>query len=418
MSNRRRGQRATRGISITHSKLLLGLVLGATILGVIFGLEVAPARADVQTADGITVEFKEELLDTAADLLGLSWDLLRDLRMEVFAPLKDIKDWKIEAQATLETCLRYDLGGYQACAAKAEGLIQSADQRKLQSAYPGIQVVHEALRELEGEVTSLIMEIEQGILDGDIGQTTAEALTKRTICENKLTGKTRFPPPPCDPATEWERPYAPLLVIEVFLADKDMFLIEMDKLLEQANEYESEALAWLNTATTACDANTDCQRKAVKEALAALKKSVRVIRQTEKYLWKIKDNIKFIVAWLCGFQQLVVRAPILEASEGSSSPGQSCPWCLAFPGLEVRAYPALANGAIRFVALGPEVEALQVRVFDLAGRAVFDSGLVEGNALTWQTRGLANGVYLYVIAVKGRDGATISTEVRKLAIVR
>jgi hypothetical protein len=407
---------------MAHSRFSLGVALGALVLGTILGLEAVPVRAGVQTGDGITVDYKETLLDAATDLLDLSWDLLHDLRTEVFDPLKDVKDWKVEAQAALESCLRYDLGGYQACVAKAMGLIQSADQRKLQSAYPGIQVVHGTLSELEEEVTSLVLEIEQAILDGDIGQTTAESLAKRTICINTKTGKPLEEPykhGPCPQTVDGvpveERPYAPLLVILVFLADKDMFLVEMDKLLEQANEYESEALAWLNTIAT-CGTNTDCQKRAVKEALAALKKSVRVIRETMKYLWKIKDNIRFIVAWLCGFRQLVVRAPILDPGEGSSSPGPSCPWCLAFPGLEVRA--SVASGVIRFVALGPEVEALQVRVFDLAGRAVYDSGLVAGNMLTWQTRGVANGVYLYVIMVRGPDGAIISSEVKKLAIVR
>jgi hypothetical protein len=38
--------------------------------------------------------------------------------------------------------------------------------------------------------------------------------------------------------------------------------------------------------------------------------------------------------------------------------------------------------------------------------------------LTWQTRGVANGVYLYVIMVRGPDGAIISSEVKKLGIVR
>jgi hypothetical protein len=404
--------RTTGGVSMAHSRFSLGVALGALVLGTILGLEAVPVRAGVQTGDGITVDFKSDLLDAATDLLDLSWDLLHDLRTEVFDPLKDVKDWKVEAQAALESCLRYDLGGYQACVAKAMGLIQSADQRKLQSAYPGIQVVHGTLSELEEEVTSLVLEIEQAILDGDIGQTTAESLAKKTICVDSVSGEQYEPP--CDPG-DAEHPYAPLLVILVFLADKDMFLVEMDKLLEQANEYESEALAWLNTVAT-CGTNTDCQKRAVKEALAALKKSVRVIRETMKYLWKIKDNIRFIVAWLCGFRQLVVRAPILDPGEGSSSPGPSCPWCLAFPGLEVRT--SVASGVIRFVALGPEVEALQVRVFDLAGRAVYDSGLVAGNMLTWQTRGVANGVYLYVIMVRGPDGAIISSEVKKLGIVR
>lgn len=399
---------------LAHSGVLLGLLLGAVL-----GLAALPARAEIQTGEGVRVDFKGDLLEAAAELIELSWDLLTDLRKEVFAPLKDVKDWKVEAQATLESCLRYGSGDYGTCVNLAGSLIRGAEEVKLQSVYPGLHTVYETLSLLDEEVTSLAIEIEGAILEGIIGQPTGDSLTKRTICYDPDKGET-YPP---DPVTgclkgDTEHPYAPLLVILVFLSTKDMFLVEMDKLLEQGNEYESEALAWLDTVNS-CGGNTTCEERAMKKALAALKKSVRVIRQTEKYLWKIKDNIKFVTAWICGFQQLVIRAPVLDLrGEGFALAG---PARLGPSRLELEV--ERAGGAIRFVILGPGVEALELQVFDLAGRAVFNSGNVAGNTFEWarlDSRGrlLANGVYLYLVTVKLRDGALISSGVEKLALVR
>ncbi|MCR4404850.1 MAG: hypothetical protein NUW06_06230 [Candidatus Acetothermia bacterium] len=408
-----------RGPRITGRRLPWGLVLGALLLGAVVGLEGGPALADLQTGEGISADYKDDLLTAAADLLELSWDLLSDLRTELFDPLKDVKDWKVEAQATLETCLRYESGPYQTCADKVGGLIRGAEEVKLESVYPGLQKVHETLSWLDEDVTSLAIALEGSTLDGEIGEATAYALAKKTICYDPEQDQTYFPSPGqgCLEG-DTEHPYAPLLVILVFLMDKDIFLVEMDKLLEQGNEYESEALAWLD-AVAGCDGNTTCERRAMKKALAALKKSLRAIRQTEKYLWQIKDNIKFIVAWLCGFQQLVIRAPVLELQGASLALTGSSR--LASSRVELRA--ERAGGTIRFVALGPGIEALQLRVFDLGGRAVFDSPLVMGTTLEWallDSRGrlLANGVYLYVLTVKLRDGALVSSGVEKLAVVR
>lgn len=77
---------------------------------------------------------------------------------------------------------------------------------------------------------------------------------------------------------------------------------------------------------------------------------------------------------------------------------------------------------VRFVATGEGIRSTQLTVFDLSGRLVFDTGTVSGNALLWpllNDRGqrVANGVYLYVLRVSGRnehaDNAT-----GKIAVVR
>lgn len=73
----------------------------------------------------------------------------------------------------------------------------------------------------------------------------------------------------------------------------------------------------------------------------------------------------------------------------------------------------------RFIVQGRGIESIAVRVWDLSGRPVF-AGEAAGNALAINGSGeaWANGVYLYAVTVKGADGATISTEVRKLVVLR
>ena len=378
-----------------------------------------PTEVDVDP-NGITAEYKAELLDAAADLLDLAHDLLNDARRSLFESLVKVKDWKVEAQATLEICLKYQpTGGYRPCASQAIGRIIAADQEKIQTTFAGLTTVHNSLQDMEAEVTELILDIEQNMLDEELGQAIADALTKKTICYDR-EGKRTYPPDPAEGCSEGdtEHPYAPLLVLMVLLSEKNQYLVEMDKLLEMANEYESEALAWLSMVVETpgvCQGDPDCERKAIKEALKHLEKSIKLIRQVEKYVWAIKDNIKSIKAWICGFQQLVIRAPVIIPGEGEL--GFICPWCigpLGAQGVELRTYSEA--GAIRFAALGRSVLGLRVRVFNLAGRAVFQESVV-GNELYWRTSAVANGVYLYIIEVETTAGPTRS-EVRKLAVVR
>jgi len=77
-----------------------------------------------------------------------------------------------------------------------------------------------------------------------------------------------------------------------------------------------------------------------------------------------------------------------------------------------------------FKVLGPmasQVEEMRVRIFDLAGRLVWE-GEAYGPELVWHTDNLAgqylaNGVYLYQVQVKV-SGTWITTNLKKLAIYR
>ena len=67
------------------------------------------------------------------------------------------------------------------------------------------------------------------------------------------------------------------------------------------------------------------------------------------------------------------------------------------------------------------MEAIRVRIFDLAGRLVYEHE-EDGSRMEWQTENnygehLANGVYLYKLYMRV-DGVWIATEVHKLVVLR
>jgi CSLREA domain-containing protein len=80
------------------------------------------------------------------------------------------------------------------------------------------------------------------------------------------------------------------------------------------------------------------------------------------------------------------------------------------------------NRSLKFQANGIPATQLDVQVFGLNGREVF-SDSARGNALQWNLRDsrgrpVANGVYLYVITVRGPDGQVIRSGVKKLIVLR
>ncbi|MFN4217935.1 MAG: hypothetical protein ACK4HB_01395 [Candidatus Bipolaricaulia bacterium] len=79
--------------------------------------------------------------------------------------------------------------------------------------------------------------------------------------------------------------------------------------------------------------------------------------------------------------------------------------------------------AIRFRAQGVGIAEMSVQVFNLAGKAVFVSEWQKGTELHWlalsaEGRPLANGVYLYVLNVRGADGSLVRSRIHKLVILR
>jgi hypothetical protein len=78
---------------------------------------------------------------------------------------------------------------------------------------------------------------------------------------------------------------------------------------------------------------------------------------------------------------------------------------------------------VRFMVEGVDVQSIEVEVYNLGGRRVFDSGFAPGRSLTWNLlaqdgRLIANGVYLYVVQVRGADGKVVRSQIQKLVVLR
>lgn len=92
--------------------------------------------------------------------------------------------------------------------------------------------------------------------------------------------------------------------------------------------------------------------------------------------------------------------------------------------LKVERFTARRAGrAVRFAAQGQGIAEISVSVFSLAGQRVLHVDWQPGNELEWRAltsdgRPVANGIYLYMISVRGADGALARSRVQKLVILR
>jgi uncharacterized repeat protein (TIGR01451 family) len=76
------------------------------------------------------------------------------------------------------------------------------------------------------------------------------------------------------------------------------------------------------------------------------------------------------------------------------------------------------NSGAYFVVEGVGVAQTTVHVFTLTGKLVF-SDSAQGNVVAFgKASELANGVYLYVVTVKGADGQTVRSKIQKLVVLR
>jgi len=78
---------------------------------------------------------------------------------------------------------------------------------------------------------------------------------------------------------------------------------------------------------------------------------------------------------------------------------------------------------LSFIVEGVGIRSVEVEIFNLAGRRVFASGEGPGNRFEWrlqndQGKVLANGVYLYVVTVRGFNERIIRSPVKKLVILK
>jgi hypothetical protein len=73
---------------------------------------------------------------------------------------------------------------------------------------------------------------------------------------------------------------------------------------------------------------------------------------------------------------------------------------------------------LEFRVEGAGIEGIQVQMFNLAGRTVLDEASCGNVLQAYGLDTLANGVYLYVVGVRGWDGSILRSEARKLVILR
>ena len=118
-------------------------------------------------------------------------------------------------------------------------------------------------------------------------------------------------------------------------------------------------------------------------------------------------------------------AQIARLAIGAAAAGMSVAQVEKQPvqALQVSAVQAFhSRGLLTVRVQGTGIAELSVQVFDLAGRKVLAEGArgaqLQTRLLSADGQPLANGVYLYVVTVKGVDGRTMKTEVRKLVVLR
>jgi hypothetical protein len=75
---------------------------------------------------------------------------------------------------------------------------------------------------------------------------------------------------------------------------------------------------------------------------------------------------------------------------------------------------------IRFIATGHGIQDLQVQVYAITGKSIYQSGW-QSNGFTWTLdsqngQHVANGVYLYTVTVRGENNKIVKTKLQKLII--
>jgi hypothetical protein len=89
---------------------------------------------------------------------------------------------------------------------------------------------------------------------------------------------------------------------------------------------------------------------------------------------------------------------------------------------KVKLYPNPIKSLATLEVKGQGIKSIEIQIFNLTGKELFKKD-IQGTIFSFEARDtqgnpLANGVYLYVITVRGYDGQVIRSEVRKLVVLR
>jgi len=122
--------------------------------------------------------------------------------------------------------------------------------------------------------------------------------------------------------------------------------------------------------------------------------------------------------WVAGSIDDALFFDVLDAWVDQTSLSGSNVSSLRLTGVSLRS----ETGGTTFAASGQAIENTSVDVFSLDGTTVF-SAESAGNTLSWNHTAsngqpVANGVYLYRVTVEGANGETVTSEVKKLTVIR
>ena len=83
--------------------------------------------------------------------------------------------------------------------------------------------------------------------------------------------------------------------------------------------------------------------------------------------------------------------------------------------------PVSSTEKVTFSVKGKGIEAMKVDIYTASGSMVYSSGYEETRSISWDLNSdggsLANGIYLYRVAVKGRD-ATLASDAQTLLVLK
>jgi hypothetical protein len=135
-------------------------------------------------------------------------------------------------------------------------------------------------------------------------------------------------------------------------------------------------------------------------------------RTIDEIWWRIRDRISKLQRYARQMKASLRRHPLNHPED----------WRMLVPATEFCLHLDPLRGGMSVTVQGSGVESVRLQVFALDGKLVLNK-TVEGSYLQFsplddEGQPLANGVYLYVVTVKGYDGTEVKSEIHKLVVLR
>ncbi|MBI1744951.1 hypothetical protein HYR54_18060 [Candidatus Acetothermia bacterium] len=137
---------------------------------------------------------------------------------------------------------------------------------------------------------------------------------------------------------------------------------------------------------------------------------------------EVRVEVSELVAGACPSGSIPDRG-LLDVIPAAANSGEVKQPDLKVTATKISANPLRSGSVALFRVEGQGIASVSVQVFSLNGQTLYESGWTRNTELRWtlqdrQGRRVANGIYFYVISVRGEDGKLIRSEVRKLVLLR